>query len=249
MTAFNPIGYNNQPAFFSNTELYLTVQTPDDTTQTDIYALDLATRQRTRITATTTAEYSPTPMPGGKRFSAVRVEADGRQRLWSFPLDRSDPGMPAFSKVYGVGYHAWVNDTLAALFIVGESTTPHTLYSIGTKGQRLQKMASNVGRSLQVLPDQKLAFVQKATEQTWFLKIWDFKKQSAEIIVKMPSGTEDFAVFPDGTYIAGNKSKIFQYKPGRDADWKESLNLSTYGIRNITRIAVSKEGHLAIVVE
>ncbi|HNG90979.1 MAG TPA: hypothetical protein PK858_12265, partial [Saprospiraceae bacterium] len=82
LTAFNRSGYNNQPSFFSPTEIYLSAQTPDDSTQTDIWSLNLGNLTRTRVTATpATSEYSPTLMPGGKRWSAVRVEEDGSQRL------------------------------------------------------------------------------------------------------------------------------------------------------------------------
>jgi hypothetical protein len=250
LTAFNPRGYNNQPAFFSGHELYLTAQLPEDTTQTDLFSLDLGTLSRTRVTATpATAEYSPLPMPGGNRFSSVRVEENGVQRLWSFPLDRSDNGRPEFPSVKGVGYHCWINDTTAALFIVGENGNPHILYTSGIRGQQLQRIASNIGRSLNPLSKTRFAFVQKATEQTWFLKIWDLQKVSGEIVVKMPAGTEDFAVTPDGTYLAGNNAKLYQYKPGINADWKEIADLTKYGVRKITRLAVSKDGKLAVVVQ
>jgi hypothetical protein len=250
LSKFNPNGYNNQPAFFSADELYLTVQMPNDTTQTDIVSLNLATKQRTQVTATPkTAEYSAQPMPGGRRFSSVRVEEDGTQRLWSFPLDRSDNGRPEFPKISGVGYHCWLRDTLAALFIVGENSQPHTLYACGTKGQKLVRIAANVGRGLQALPNGKLAYVIKATEQTWFLKTWDPRKQSSEQVIKMPLGVEDFALLPDGAYIAGSKSKLYIYKPGRTPDWLEISDLSRYGVRNITRLAVYKDGKLVLTVQ
>jgi Tol biopolymer transport system component len=250
LSQFNPQGYNNQPSFVSASELYLTVQTPEDTTQTDIWALNLGTQTRLRITATEqTAEYSPVLMPGGKRFSAVRVEEDGVQHLWSFPLDRSDNGRVEFPKIADVGYHCWVNDTLAALFIVGKSPQPHQLFTAGIKSQQLSRVASNVGRSLVALPNNRFAFVAKSTEQTWFLKIWDVRKQSAQIVVKMPVGTEDFSVLPDGTYLAGNNAKLFQYKPGRNADWVEIADLSKYGVKQITRIATNKAGKIVVVVQ
>jgi hypothetical protein len=250
LTAFNPKGYNNQPAFFPGNELYLTVQMPDDTTQTDLYALDPGAHTRTRVTATpATSEYSPTPMPGGRRFSAIRVETGGVQRLWSFPLDRSDNGRPEFPAIKGVGYHSWLNDTLVALFIVGDQGQPHILYTCGLKGQKLQRIASDVGRGFYPLPGNKLVFVQKATEQTWFLKTWDLKKQTGAIVIKMPAGTEDFAVTPDGTYLAGNGPKLFQFKPGLNADWKEIADLSRYGVHKISRLAVGRDGKVAVVVQ
>jgi hypothetical protein len=248
LTAYNRTGYNNQPSFFSNNELYLSVQTPEDTTQTDIYALDLAASTRTRVTATTaTAEYSPTLMPGGKRFSAVRVEEDGRQRLWSFPLDRSDNGRPEISKIEDVGYHCWLRDTLLALFIVGDNSNPHTLQLVGTKAQKTLRIASYIGRCLQKHPNGSLVFVQKPTDQTWFLKKYDLQKQAAEVIVKMPSGTEDFVILPDGAFLCGNGSKLWQYHPRRQQEWREVADLAKYGIKKIGRLALSKEGRLVIV--
>ncbi|MCB0542035.1 MAG: hypothetical protein H6565_03465 [Lewinellaceae bacterium] len=250
LTSFNPKGYNNQPCFFSNTEIYLTVQNPADTSQTDIVALDLLSRTRTQVTATSaTAEYSPTPVPGTRRFSVVRVEEDGRQRLWSFPTDRSDNGRPEFPNIYGIGYHCWINDTLAAFFIVGENDNPHVLYTAGIRGQKLRRISSNPGRCLLRMPDGKLAFVQKATEQTWFLKTYDPRDLSFQILIKMPDGSEDFALLPDGTWLAGKGAKLYQFKAGVDYDWKEIADLTKYGVHSITRLAVSNDNKLAVVVE
>lgn len=248
LTAFNPKGYNNQPAFFSSQEIYISAQTPEDGTQTDLYALQLQTRTRTRITQTAqTPEYSPTLMPGGRRFSAVRVEEDGTQRLWSFPLDRSDNGRSELPNIAGVGYHCWLRDTLVALFIVGEENAPHTLQIAGTRSKKMQRIAANIGRCLQTLPDGRLLFVQKATEQTWYLKTYELKNGKSDILVKMPLGTEDFAVLPDGAVLSSLGSKLLQFKPGRDTDWKEVADLTRFGVTGISRMAAGKDGKLAIV--
>lgn len=250
LSAFNRGGYNNQPNFFGNHELWLTAQFPKDTTQTDLIALDLLLKTQTRVTNTpSTAEYSPTPMPGGKRFSAVRVEEDGNQRLWSFPLDRSDNGRVEFPKTYNVGYHCWLHDTLVAFFIVGENGLPHTLQVLGTKSQKPQRIASNIGRCLAKRPDGKLLFVQKATEQTWFLKTWEAKTNTQEILLTMPAGVEDFVLLPDGTLLCGNGPKLMQLNPRRETSWKTISDLSKYGVKKITRLAASKDGKLAVVVQ
>lgn len=248
LSGFNKGGYNNQPAFFSNNELWITAQFPQDS-QTDLMALDLGARSFQKVTNTPkTGEFSPTLMPGGKRFSAVRVEEDGNQRLWSFPLDRSDNGRPELSKIYNVGYHCWLRDTLVALFIVGDNGQPHTLQVAGLKGQKLQRIGSNVGRCLIKRPDGKLLFVQKPTEQTWFIKTWDPTNNQQDIVVKIPTGVEDFVLLPDGTFIAGSGASLMHWKAGAD-EWKEVANLSKYGVKKITRMAVSKDGKLAVVVE
>ena len=250
LTAFNPKGYNNQPAFFSSQELYLSVQAPETGEQTDLYLLDLLTRSRTRVTNTpTTPEYSPTLMPGGRRFSAVRVDTDGIQRLWSFPLDRSDNGRSELPNMAGVGYHCWLRDTVVALFIVGEDNSPHTLQVVGMRSKKPQRVAANIGRCLQSFPDGRLAFVQKPTDQTWYLKTYDWKTGKSDILVKMPVGSEDFTILTDGTLLTGQGAKLFQFKPGRETDWKEVADLSKFGVKSITRMAASKDGKLAVVVQ
>ncbi len=248
LTAFNRRGYNNQPSFFSNNDLYLTVQLPTDTTQTDIFSLKLGSQTFSRVTETRTSEYSPTLMFGGLRFSAVVVEADGTQRLVSYPVDRSDNGRLELPNITGIGYHCWLRDTLAALFLVGQNDAPHVLYVAGTRGQKLQRVTADPGRCLIPLLGGKLAFVQKATEQTWYLKIYDPKKQTSEILVKMPLGTEDFALLPNGAYLCGNGAKLWQYRPGKQSTWQEVGDLSIYGVKNISRMAVSQDGKLAVVV-
>lgn len=249
LTSFNPQGYNNQPQFFSPNEIYLTVQFPSDTNQTDIYALNLPTRTTTRVTATTTPEYSPTLMPGGRRFSAVRVEENGAQRLWSFPLDRADNGYPVFPALTNVGYHCWLRDTLAAVFLVGEGSAPHALGIVGIGRQQPTRVAFNIGRCLQKMPDGRLAYVHKATDQTWFLKTYDPVKGGSDILITMPTGSEDFAVLADGTFLAGQGAKLFHCDLSRQKTWQEIADLRTYGIHNISRLALSADGKLALVVQ
>ncbi|MFN0016416.1 MAG: hypothetical protein ACKVU2_17885 [Saprospiraceae bacterium] len=249
LTAFNPTGYNNQPHFVTPHELYMTVQLPADTTQTDIYALNVLLGTTARVTATTTAEYSPTILPGGKRFSVVRVETNGDQRLWSFPLDRSDNGQPVLPAITNVGYHCWMRDTLLALFLVGKNDQPHALAIIGTGQQQLQRVASSIGRALHRLSNGRLAFVQKATEQTWYIKTYDPVSKATDILVKTPPGVEDFAVMPDGALLTSSGSKLLQFDPRHQSEWVEIADLSVYNIRKITRIAVSSDGKIAVVVQ
>lgn len=249
LTAFNPTGYNNQPQFFSPYEIYLTVQQPPDTTQTDIYALDLLLNTLTRITATATPEYSPTRMPDGRRFSVVRVEADGSQRLWALPIDRTSAGHPLLPEVNNVGYHCWLRDTLLALFLVGESNN-HTLAIATLASATPRRIAVGIGRCLQKTADGRLAFVQKLSAQEILLKLYHPLQGTVETVVRMPAGTEDFALLPDGTYLAGDGSRLLQFHPRRQNSWTPIADLSLYGVEKISRIAISPDGHLlAVVVE
>lgn len=250
LTAFNPTGYNNQPCFFNNQELYLTVQTSSDISQTEIYSLNFSSLQFEKVTSTPLlSEYSPTPIPGGKRFSVVRVEEDGAQRLWSFPLDRSDQGEPVFYDLYGIGYHCWLNDKQCALFLVGENGAPHTLAVTTASSSKPVRIVSNIGRCLQRLPDGKLAYIQKATEQTWFIKSYDPKTGKSEIITQSLPGSEDFIVLPSGIFLSGSGSKLYWRNPGTGTSWQLVGDLGIYKVREITRLAISPDGKkLAVVV-
>ncbi|MEZ4986284.1 MAG: hypothetical protein R2795_14795 [Saprospiraceae bacterium] len=51
LTHFNANGYNNQPAFFNNDELYISCQLPSQQ-QPELYLLNLKTRNKLRVTET-----------------------------------------------------------------------------------------------------------------------------------------------------------------------------------------------------
>lgn len=246
LTAFNRNGYNNQPSFIEPNLLYLTVQLLDES-QTDIYALDLNKMVKTKVTATTEGEYSPTLMPTGGSFSSVRVEADGQgtQRLWKFPLDRLDQGEPVFKNIKGVGYHYWLNQYKAALFIVGQ---PSKLVLANTLTGSTIELMDNIGRGMQRLSGDNLAFIHKTNDQTWMLKEIDTYTYRTKDLVKTLPNSEDFILTDDGTYIMGNGSKLYKFnKYGNDQDWVEIADFQYYGIRNITRLALSSNGTIAIV--
>lgn len=246
LTAFNRNGYNNQPSFIEPNLLYLTVQLPDES-QTDIYALDLDNMVKTKVTATTEGEYSPTLMPTGGYFSSVRVEADGQgtQRLWKFPLDRFDQGEPVFKNIKGVGYHYWLNQYKAALFIVGQ---PSKLVLANTLTGSTIELMDNIGRGMQRLSGDNLAFIHKTNDQTWMLKEIDTYTYRTKDLIKTLPNSEDFILMDDGTYIMGNGSKLYKFnKYGSDQDWVEIADFQYYGIRNITRLALSSNGTIAIV--
>lgn len=133
--------------------------------------------------------------------------------------------------VTNVGYHYWLHDTLLALFLVGQNNEPHALAIVGTGEQRVQRIATSIGRTLQLLPDGRLAFVQKAAEQTWYIKTYDPLKKTVDILVKTPPGTEDFAVLSDGTLLSSAGSKLLQLTRKQQTDWVEIADLSRYGVK------------------
>ena len=215
--------------------------------QADIYRYDLGAASTTQVTNTPESEYSPTLMPDGKSISVVRVEADGTQRLWKFPLAGGAGGSPALvlEKIKPVGYHLWVDDYTLALFVLGK---PNTLQLVDLRSGKAEWIADNPGRILRRVPHQnKFSFVHKVSDQEWLIKIFDLKSRSVATFIKTFPGAEDYAWTPAGVLLMANGSKLFARKES-DWAWVELADLSSAGLKNITRIAVSPKGDRIAVV-
>lgn len=251
LTAFNANGYNNQPAFFTNEELYISSQLPS-MQQPELYLLNLRDRTKIRVTETEEGEFSPARMPDFYNFSAIRQEYLGRDtviRLWQFPMDRLTNGKPVFKYLQGIGYYSWINSKEVAVFVVDN---PSYLALANVDSDDLIPLATDVGRCIKKLPNGNLSFVQRNEAGAWQImelslyRRGDFTPQP---IISSLGGVEDFAVLPDGSYIMGRGSKLYKFNRFRDEDWIEIADLRYYNISNISRLAVSANMKIAIVAD
>jgi hypothetical protein len=241
LTGFNKYGYNNQPHFVSNNEIYLTVGLAGENGKTDVYSLSLLDNVKTQVTATGEPEYSPAVTPDRSFFSCVRVDRDNIQRLWKYPLNRASAGLPVFRTVQDIGYHCWLDNKNLALYMKRGSS--NYLRIINTDTEAATDLTTNIGRSLVKLPNGKLGFIHKASEKEWYIKQMDVNSFGSEIIAQTLPGVEDFICLSDGTLIMGYSGKLYAYKPGgAQKEWREMVDLRAYGILNIKRLAVSREG-------
>ncbi len=247
LTAFNPAGYNNHPNWADDDRLYASVMTPD-MSEPDVYLFDLSTNVRTRLTQTSSGEYSPKNRGSQGRFSAVRQEVSGQDtilRLWEFPVDRADNGQPVLSSLAGIGYYEWLNNTQLALFMVEQ---PNRLVLASSNGDVPRTLATNTGRTFHRLTNGNLVYVDKNTTP-WRLMEQNLYRtdEAAVLVAEMPEETEDFVVLPDGNYLAGVDSKLYRLGTGDGARWQQVVDLTFYGLRDITRLALNRDGQLALV--
>ena len=228
-------GYDNQPVFFPNSELFFT---SIDKEQADTFAIHLQTNVKRQIISTPESEYSPTLTPDGKFLSVVRVELDKdkTQRLWKFPLNRGSPVL-VLENVKPVGYHLWLDENTLLLYILGD---PATLQRADVRTGKAEKIADNIGRSLQKVPGTKNAsFVQQNEKQEWWIQQIDLTGNIKPIVKALPTEEHDFTWTPDGTILMAQESKLYGYRPGQDSDWQLVADLKIPGI---TRLAVSPDG-------
>lgn len=244
ITAFNKDGYNNQPAFFGDKEVYFTTDYYDKT-QTEISKFDFFEKTLTRITYTPEKEYSPLPVPGKDAFSVVRVESDtSLQTLSIYPLDGIGIAKRYLNNTSNVGYHIWLDDENLGLFLVEEPN--HNLAIAHAISERRKIVLDKIGRCLKVDENSNLIFVHKQDEEEWWIKSYNPQSSKSTTIVKAILGAEDFEILNDGTIIMGSKSKLYRFKPNSSDKWEEIANFANQGINNIKRIAIRKNRILLV---
>jgi dipeptidyl aminopeptidase/acylaminoacyl peptidase len=239
----NRPGYDNQPSFTPDGRAMLFTSVHDDG-QSDIYRFDVATKAITRVTATAESEYSATVMPDGTRFSTIRVERDSTQRLWSFALDGSNPTV-VIAPLKPVGYHAWLDATTLAMFVLGR---PNALVVGNVQTGKLDTVARNIGRSLAKLPDGSgFSYAQTGDSGATMLRGMNPKTRATWDIVRLPRGAQDVAWLRDGRLLTASGTHLLVWKKG-DADWREVADLAAAGFTEGSRLAVSPdEKWIAIV--
>lgn len=239
-------GYNNQPSFLPDGRSVLYTSIRDK--QADIYRYNLHSAATSQVTNTPESEYSPTLMPDGKNISVVRVEADGTQRLWKFPLDGGQPSL-ILEHIKPVGYHLWIDDHTLALFILGAKGKPNTLQIVDVPTEKADVVAENPGRILRRIPHQdKFSFVQKISDREWTIKEFDLRTHTSASLTATLPGVEDYAWLPSGMLLMAKDSKVFSLVPLRGKTWEEIGDFSNAGLKGITRIAVSPKGDRIAIV-
>jgi hypothetical protein len=256
-------GYDNQPFFASdgNSLLFTSDRAPrtpappsvgqprtpggtQSASQMDIFRYDFRSRTISRVTDTSEGEYSPTVTPDTRHLSVIRVEADGTQRLWKFPMNGGNPTL-VLERVKPVGYHAWLDANTLALFVLGE---PATLQVADVRTGASQIVTSRIGRSLQRIPGGGISFVQQegqGSERKLIvsqLTLADGKPVTRPLMTAVAGAREaDLAWTPDGTLLMAHGGSLYAWKSGQ-AEWRVVADLGALGLKNVSRLAVSPKG-------
>lgn len=251
----NNAGYDNQPSFLPDGSGVL-FSSNRDGKQMDIYRYDIARKQVSQVTNTTEAEYSPVVTPDRRTFSVIRVEADGAQRLWRFDLDGANPRV-VLETIKPVGYHAWIDATHLALFVLGSGGAPATLQLADTTTGMADVIETGIGRSILVRPGTGTVSYM-VTAPPRMLKEFDPRTRATRPLVAPVEASQDCAWLSDGRLLMARGTVISVWAPGA-ASWSELANLSASApgapsgappVSQITRMAVSPDGRwLAFVAE
>ncbi|MCI4668342.1 MAG: hypothetical protein MRZ79_09400 [Bacteroidia bacterium] len=237
-------GYDNQPYFTTDSKSILYVAA-DSKGQTDVFQYNIQAGSSIQLTRSKyRSEYSPKVMPGGEYFSVVTVEKDSTQRLWYFPLQKEAAGKVLMPKIDSIGYYAWYHKKKLAMFIL---TDPFSLQRTHRKRQKPKVISQNIGRCI-ILQGRSdtLSFVQKETEDDWYIKTWAPSTGEVKKLARTLDGQEDFCWTPDGSLIMGDGSKLYLRDPYEDGNWKEFARPE---VGKFYRVSMSPDGkYIALVV-
>ena len=240
-------GYDNQPVFLADGRSLLYASRRGD--QVDIYRYDADSGEHVPVTRTAEREYQPTPLPEGSGFAAVRVEADGRQRLWRFD-DQGGGGVPLVPDIDNVRYYAWAGENSLALVTVAERPN---LLLVDLDSQERTTVTDSVQRSIRAVPGRRaISFVREVTVDERWIEMLDLDSGEVTSLVPARPGSEDHTWTPWGTLLMAQDSRLFQWRPGPGAgweDWEMIADFSLAGVRGLTRLTVNPAGdRLAFVV-
>lgn len=240
----NRKGYDNQPAFFNNDYLMFSAH---NNGQNDIMILDLYEDKLTNLTNTKESEYSPFPVPGYNSFGTIRVEADGTQRLWMFQMNGKTEPKVVFENLAPVGYFAWNTDNDVLMFVLGQ---PATLVMANANEVDDKIITKNIGRTIKLIPEGKdFAFERREENGDVIIYRLDAGTKELAEVIKKPTGSNDWVITQEGTYITSVGSKLWMFNPKKGTEWKELTDLGEKAGKGITRMAVnSNNKRLAVVI-
>ncbi len=236
VNATHRTGYDNQPSFTANGDgVFYTVIGTDGAT--DIWRIPLPPGKPRQMTATKESEYSATVTPDGRFFSVIRVEADSTQRLWKFPLDGGPPSL-VLEQIKPVGYHVWGGAHTLVLYVLGAPAP--TLRIADDRTGTGEVVATNIGRTLAKVPGRDaVTFVQLAKDSTAWISELDLHSKAIRRVAPALEGGDYHVWTPKGVLLSAAGSRVYAWIDGR---WDTVADFGRWGVRGLSRLAVSPKG-------
>lgn len=238
-------GYDNQPQFTADGSALL-FNRIEDRGRADSWRLRIADGALMRLTNTAVEqEYSPTPMPNGSGFSAIVVEADSTQRLWAYDWN-GVPQRPIVAGLKPVGYHVWIGDAMIGAFVLN-NPAPNALVLMHPFTDRVDTLARGIERAFARVPGREaFTFVQRTDSSTLVSEV-DTRTMRVRRVMTGPAGLEYHVWLPDGTMLISGQGQIWRWADSRLTPF---VDLRTFGINGVSRMALSPDGKmLAFVAE
>lgn len=245
LNSFNRGGYNNQPSFTPSGDLLISVRKQGET-QNDIWLLSLNSKKYKRLTRTSAFEYSPRIHPDEEQLTVLRKvgETPLDQQVCNIHLRTGDMHCLTPS-IKDIGYYTWLSEKELGLWRIENNTNRLSYYN--TEDGKSRRITTSIGRTLHSDKNGSLYYVHKFTDEFWYIKKYNPSTSAIDIITQTIGKNEDFAMTAEGTIFMGKDNILYSFHPGAK-EWTKVADLSIYGIKFISRLAISADGKkLALV--
>lgn len=241
----NNEGYDNQPSFISNETL---VFAGNNDGQTDISEYNLTSNLQKWVNSKTDGgEYSPQKFPSNSDVAAVRLDTDGLQRLYRY--DAKTGKSTEIIKNLQVAYFAFYNDNKMLATVLNGEKLDLVMIDLSTKS--VDTLFYNAGRSLQKVPNtSSMSYSLVNEEGNLDIYLLDMTSYESFFVTELPIGIQDYVWINDTQILLGKGSRLYMYDSLGGTEWNRVASIEEYGIKNITRMAISPNGKkIAIVAE
>lgn len=237
-------GYDNQPSFSPDgSTLYYTSNRDGET---DLVAFEIETGNKTWLTNTESrSEYSPTVTPDGEHISFITLSSDGIQEFREIHVNSGEETLIENDPI--IGYFVWIDEVSYLCFVLATEDQPSTLQIHNTETGERKILGENPGRSFHKIPGAKaVSFIQTIEEEPVVFAYY-IENESRQMVHSTLEDSQDMVWLPNGDIIMGSGSTLYI---SSNENWKELINLSSFSLSGITRMAVHPGGtKIAIVVE
>ena len=241
----NNEGYDNQPSFISNETV---VFAGNNDGQTDISEYNLTSNLQKWVNSKTEGgEYSPQKFPSNSDVAAVRLDTDGLQRLYRY--DAETGKSKEIIEDLQVAYFAFYNDKKMLATVLNTDKLDLVMLDLASKS--VDTIFYNAGRSLQKVPNtSSMSYSLVNEEGNLDLYLLDMNSYESFFVSELPIGIQDYVWINDTQILVGSGSRLYMYDTLGGSEWNRVASIEEYGIKNITRMAISPNGKkLAVVAE
>jgi len=233
----NNAGYDNQPSFISDDTV---IFAGNNDGQTDISEYDLNSDLQKWVNSKTEGgEYSPQKFPSNNDVAAVRLDKDGLQRLYSYNVKTGNS--TEIIEDLQVAYFAFYNDKKMLASVLNNDKLDLVMIDLTSK--IADTMFYNAGRSLQKVPkSNSMSYSLVNGEGNLDLYLLDMNSYESFFVCELPIGIQDYVWINDTQILVGSGNRLYMYDTLGGSDWNRVASLEEYGIKNITRMAISPNG-------
>jgi len=227
----NNEGYDNQPSFINDNAILFSSTRNG---QTDILEYRDNYGSKTWLCFTEGGEYTPLKIPNSNKVSAVRLDKDGKQRLYAYDLRNAENS--ELIKDLVVAYYTWYNKDIVVSAVIEDDNL--NLYTSNVKEGWNRKYQTNVGRSFHKIPNTNLvSYISKENDSIWQIKSLDPLTGSTKFITNTLPGVEDICWLINGTILSSKDNLVYALDTKNNSVWKKVMDLKSMGVNKITRIA------------